>query len=333
MRADHRGRAPLCQFFHGRSQKAISGKPRRVHRGRGFVWPLYKKQLPRASTRLRIRRFSCHPAPPRTHIRGMSEAAHKVFIVPCRTQKGFFLFTNGSDPNFLMEDVPADYVGLCSDALNHMVQTSGQTPLVLGAEMGQTLAFGPCQFSLEKSRGGALNYARECRVGACQGSSIVRMSLVGEMRQTTQGDARPLTTGALPPSTPEVCPVCLAAVGGESQWRNPQESDIPTPFTHYMCYGCWEEVARHDQRCPLCRTDVAAWIRRHLFERGPDPAVDCVIPNLTPESLRSFAQAMESAEGAGTQEARMALLIQAFASHAHGENRENRHDASLMWQP
>ena len=64
--------------------------------------------------------------------------------------------------------------------------------------------------------------------------------------------------------------------------------------------------------------------QKHTSEaHGLDPAVDCVIPNLpnlTPERLRSFAQAMEDAEGAGTQEARMALLIQAFreASHAHG---------------
>ena len=41
------------------------------------------------------------------------------FIVPCPTQKGFFLFTNGSAPNFLMEDVPADYVFVTP----HLVQS------------------------------------------------------------------------------------------------------------------------------------------------------------------------------------------------------------------
>lgn len=39
---------------------------------------------------------------------------------------------------------------------------------------------------------------------------------------------------------------------------------------HYLCASCWGEVARHDQRCPFCRTDVSEWIRRYLFERDRD---------------------------------------------------------------
>ena len=49
---------------------------------------------------------------------------HTVFTVPCRAGKGFFLFTNGADPEFLVEDVPAAYAQLCADALNRMVDDS-----------------------------------------------------------------------------------------------------------------------------------------------------------------------------------------------------------------
>ena len=81
---------------------------------------------------------------------------HTVWTVPCHAGKGFFLYTNGADPEFLVEDVPAAYAQPCADALSHMVD---RTRAGLAPETGHTVTYGPCQFTLEQMQGGALNYA------------------------------------------------------------------------------------------------------------------------------------------------------------------------------
>ena len=40
-------------------------------------------------------------------------------------------------------------------------------------------------------------------------------------------------------------------------------SDIPTRCTHWVCVPCWARIAERDKRCPICREDLSAWIRRH----------------------------------------------------------------------
>ena len=217
---------------------------------------------------------------------------HTVWTVPCHAGKGFFLYTNGADPEFLVEDVPAAYAQLCADALNHMVD---RTRAGLAPETGHTVTYGPCQFTLEQMQGGALNYARTCRVGALSRGDVIRLHLDIERHEPLHIDTRPLTTGALPASTPEECPVCNET-GDEAVWRNPQQSQIPTRCNHYLCASCWEEVAMHDQRCPLCRTDVSGWIRRHLFECDheagqADWLVDCIVSRVSRSLHESFSRA------------------------------------------
>ena len=238
-----------------------------------------------------------------------SRHEHTVVIVPCRTGKGFFLYTEGADPEFLIEDVPAEYVRVCGDALNYMVE---RTRSGLAADTGHNVTFGPCQFVQETLHGGALCYARVCRVGALCPRSVVRLRLDTERRQPeTPGDGRPLTTGVLPASTPEECPVCHASVDGETVWRNPQQSDIPTRCNHYCCVNCWEGVARHDQRCPLCRTDVSEWIRRHLFEtREPTQLFLCALSCLAPDRLHSLRETLASAETLEAREAAVRQMLQ-----------------------
>ena len=136
----------------------------------------------------------------------------------------------------------------------------------LAPETGHTVTYGPCQFTLEQMQGGALNYARTCRVGALSRGDVIRLHLDIERHEPLHIDPRPLTKRALPTSTPEECADCHETAGCETVWRNPQQSQIPTRCNHYLCASCWEEVAMHDQRCPLCRTDVSEWIQRHLFE-------------------------------------------------------------------
>ena len=149
---------------------------------------------------------------------------HTVWTVPCHAGKGFFLYTNGADPEFLVEDVPAAYAQLCADALNHMVD---RTRAGLAPETGHTVTYGPCQFTLEQMQGGALNYARTCRVGALSRGDVIRLHLDIERHEPLHIDTRPLTTGAFPASTPEECPVCNET-GDGAVWRNPQQSQIPT---------------------------------------------------------------------------------------------------------
>ena len=180
-------------------------------------------------------------------------------------------------------------------------------------ETGHTVTCGPCQFTLEQMHGAALNYARTCRVGGLSRGDIRRLHLDIERREPLHIDTRPLTTGAFPASTPEECPVCHETAGDESAWRNPQQSQIPTRCNHYLCASCWGEVARHDQRCPLCRTDVSEWIRRHLFECDhedqADRLVDCVLSCVSPDRLRSLRESFCSAR---TYEARRAAVLQMF---------------------
>ena len=52
----------------------------------------------------------------------------------------------------------------------------------------------------------------------------------------------------------------------------------------------------HDQRCPLCRTDVSGWIRRHLFECDheagqADWLVDCIVSRVSRSLRESFSSA------------------------------------------
>ena len=58
-------------------------------------------------------------------------------------------------------------------------------------------------------------------------------------------------------------------------WDGPMNSDVPTRCTHWACVICWEEIANSDKRCPICREDLSAWIRRHdaeTSESDEDPA-------------------------------------------------------------
>lgn len=235
---------------------------------------------------------------------------HTVWTVPCCAGKGFFLYTNGADPEeFLIEDVPAAYAQLCADALNHMVERtrSGMAP-----ETGHTVTYGPCQFTLEQMHGTALKYARTCRAGALSRDDIIRLHLDIERREPLHIDTRPLTTGDFPASAPEECPVCHETVGNETVWHNPQQSENPTRCKHYPCASFWGEMARHDQRCSLCRTDVSEWILRHLFKCDheadqADRLVDCVLLCFSPDHLRSLRESFRSAR---TYEARRAAVLQ-----------------------
>ena len=244
-----------------------------------------------------------------------------VWTVPCHAGEGFFLYTNGADPEFLVEDVPAAYAQLCADALNHMVD---RTRAGLAPETGHTVTYGPCQFTLEQMQGGALNYARTCRVGALSRGDVIRLHLDIERHEPLHIDTRPLTTGAFPASTPEECPVCNET-GDGAVWRNPQQSQIPTRCNHSLCASCWQEVAMHDQRCPLCRTDVSGWIRRHLFEceheaGQADWVVDCIVSRVS-RSLR------ESFSSAGAEEARRAAVVQMFQEALQAIEAAIPHDA------
>ena len=241
---------------------------------------------------------------------------HTVWTAPCHAG-----YTNGADPEFLVEDVPAAYAQLCADALNHMVD---RTRAGLAPETGHTVTYGPCQFTLEQMQGGALNYARTCRVGALSRGDVIRLHLDIERHEPLHIDTRPLTTGAFPASTPEECPVCNET-GDGAVWRNPQQSQIPTRCNHSLCASCWQEVAMHDQRCPLCRTDVSEWIRRHLFERDheagqADWLVDCIVSRVS-RSLR------ESFSSAGAEEARRAAVVQMFQEALQAVEAAIPHDA------
>ena len=165
----------------------------------------------------------------------------------------------------------------------------------LAPETGHTVTYGPCQFTLEQMQGGALNYARTCRVGALSRGDVIRLHLDIERHEPLHIDTRPLTTGAFPASTPEECPVCNET-GDGAVWRNPQQSQIPTRCNHSLCASCWQEVAMHDQRCPLCRTDVSEWIRRHLFERDHEASqadwlVDCIVSRVSRSLHESVSRA------------------------------------------
>ena len=165
----------------------------------------------------------------------------------------------------------------------------------LAPETGHTVTYGLCQFTLEQMQGGALNYARTCRVGALSRGDVIRLHLDIERHEPLHIDTRPLTTGAFPASTPEECPVCNET-GDGAVWRNPQQSQIPTRCNHSLCASCWQEVAMHDQRCPLCRTDVSEWIRRHLFERDHEASqadwlVDCIVSRVSRSLHESVSRA------------------------------------------
>ena len=79
----------------------------------------------------------------------------------------------------------------------------------------------------------------------------------------------------------------------------------------------------HDQRCPMCRSDVSEWIRRHLFECDQaaelsDQLVGFIFSCLAPERLHSLR---ESLAGADTPEAREAVARQIFQEAAQAEPR------------
>ena len=81
---------------------------------------------------------------------------HTVWTVPCRAGKGFFLYTNGADPEFLIEDVPAAYAQLCADALNPMVERTRSGIAPRGRQ---------CQGDLS-TRANAPGGADECKIRA-----------------------------------------------------------------------------------------------------------------------------------------------------------------------
>ena len=55
------------------------------------------------------------------------------------------------------------------------------------------------------------------------------------------------------------CPVCLEK---PDIWDGPMNSDIDTRCTHWACVHCWERIAQHDKRCPVCRDDLTDWLAR-----------------------------------------------------------------------
>ena len=70
----------------------------------------------------------------------------------------------------------------------------------------------------------------------------------------------------------------------------------------------------HDQRCPLCRTDVSEWIRRHLFERDSEAdqaeqMLDCMLSFVSPDRVRSVRESISSAR---SDEARRTAALQLF---------------------
>ena len=115
--------------------------------------------------------------------------------MPCHAGKGFFLYTNGADPEFLVEDVPAAYTQLCADALNHMVD---RTRAGLAPETGHTVTYGPCQFTLEQMQGGALNYARTCRVGGLVSRRCHKAALGHRATRAAAHRHAPANHGRLP---------------------------------------------------------------------------------------------------------------------------------------
>eukprot|EP00973_Karenia_brevis_P028487 3926554-Karenia_brevis.AAC.1 len=126
---------------------------------------------------------------------GARPFGHTVWTVPCHAGKSFFLYTNGADPEFLVEDAPAAYTQLCLDALNHMVD---RTRAGLAPETGHTVIYAPCQFTLEQMQGGALNYARTCRVGALSRGDVIRLHLDIERHEPRAHRHAPANHGRLP---------------------------------------------------------------------------------------------------------------------------------------
>ena len=68
----------------------------------------------------------------------------------------------------------------------------------------------------------------------------------------------------------------------------------------------------HDQRCPLCRTDVSEWIRRHLFERDSEAdqaeqMLACMLSFVSPDRVRSIRESISSI---GSDEAKRAAALQ-----------------------
>ena len=54
----------------------------------------------------------------------------------------------------------------------------------------------------------------------------------------------------------ELCPVCHEKPDIRD---GPMNSDVPTRCTHWACVICWERIAHHDKRCPVCRDDLTNW--------------------------------------------------------------------------
>ena len=69
----------------------------------------------------------------------------------------------------------------------------------------------------------------------------------------------------------EECPVCHEK---PDVWDAPMNSDVPTRCTHWVCVPCWARIAERDKRCPVCREDLSAWIRRHETHAMPDDSGD-----------------------------------------------------------
>ena len=85
----------------------------------------------------------------------------------------------------------------------------------------------------------------------------------------SRADTRPLITPQWLEENPEEwdrlwqhpgeCPVCLEV---PDIWSGPMNSAIPTRCTHWACVDCWIRIAERDRKCPICRDDLSAWLRR-----------------------------------------------------------------------
>ena len=96
-----------------------------------------------------------------------------------------------------------------------------------------------------------------------------------EARPVVPEDTRPLIDGgawreAHPDEwdrlwlRPETCPVCME-VPEPDQWNGPVTFALigfAVRCTHWACSQCWEQIARRDRRCPICRDDLSAWFPR-----------------------------------------------------------------------
>ncbi len=57
----------------------------------------------------------------------------------------------------------------------------------------------------------------------------------------------------------------------EAPADGPQNSDIPTECTHWLCTDCWtKRQANSLLNCPLCGRDISEWLSKYPLDDTDD---------------------------------------------------------------